>query len=172
MTSFIINAHTHRPIPEFWRNDKGCAFCQIIERAAPAYRLYEDDKVVAFLDILPIRPGHMLIVPKVHYARVSDLPPEYAAALGQAISRLSLALTKAMQNTALNVVCNQEYAQAVAHVHYHVVPAPDLGGSRQAEEITRKAPLATDIHNRELEAREELDDGDAIQLVGRIKTHL
>lgn len=45
-------------------------------------------------DILPLRPGHTLIVPKIHCSRVSELPPEYAAALGKAISRISKALTK------------------------------------------------------------------------------
>jgi hypothetical protein len=93
-----------------------------------------------FADILPLRPGHTLIVPKIHCSRVSELPQEYAAAIGKAISRISKALTKgaseslpnhdlstyaasltmlepvAVDNTALNVVCNQEYAQVVPHV--------------------------------------------------------
>jgi hypothetical protein len=160
MTSFIIKAQVTLTVPELWKKDRKCAFCQIIDRAAHAYRVYEDDHVIAFLgeysflksrterhynkprgpfaDILPLRPGHTLIVPKIHCSRVSELPQEYAAAVGKAISRISNALTKgaslpnhdlstyavsltmlqlvAVDNTALNVVCNQEYAQVVPHV--------------------------------------------------------
>lgn len=160
MTSFIIKAQVALTVPELWKKDRNCAFCQVIDRAAHAYRFYEDDHVIAFLgeysflsprterhyneprgpfaDILPLRPGHTLIVPKIHCSRVSELPQEYAAAIGKAISRISKALTKgaslpnhdlntyavsltmlelvAVDNTALNVVCNQEYAQVVPHV--------------------------------------------------------
>ncbi|KAI0061656.1 HIT-like protein [Artomyces pyxidatus] len=160
MTSFIIKAHERRPVPEFWRSDKGCAFCQIILRAAPAYRIYEDDLVVAFLDILPLRPGHTLIVPKAHHSRVSELPENYAAALGVAISKVSLALTKAMDNTALNVVCNQEYAQAVAHVHYHVIPAPKFGSmsTSMGSSDLHAAPVPKELHNREFEVQRIYED--------------
>ncbi|KAN0139894.1 hypothetical protein V8E53_002556 [Lactarius tabidus] len=49
MTSFIIKAQASRPVPEFWRKDSECAFCQIIRHEARAYRIYEDDHVIAFL---------------------------------------------------------------------------------------------------------------------------
>jgi hypothetical protein len=49
MTSFIIKSQANRPVPEFWRRDKECAFCQIIRRAAHAHRVYEDNHVIAFL---------------------------------------------------------------------------------------------------------------------------
>ena len=159
MTSFIIKAQVTLTVPDSWKKDRECAFCQIIDRAAHAYRVYEDDHVIAFLgeysclsgrteryynkprpftDILPLRPGHTLIIPKIHCSRVSELPQEYAAAIGKAVSRISNALTKgasllnhhlstyavsltllefvAVDNTALNVVCNQEYAQVIPHV--------------------------------------------------------
>lgn len=67
-------------------------------------------------DILPLRPGHTLVIPKAHYPRLSDLPAELAGAVGAAVSRVARALVDALDNTALNVVCNQEYAQAVPHV--------------------------------------------------------
>lgn len=87
----------------------------------------------AGVDILPLRPGHTLVIPKKHISRLSDLPPELAAAVGGAVSKVARALTEgecysfmaeraglmvvlATGNTGLNVVCNQEYAQAVPHV--------------------------------------------------------
>jgi hypothetical protein len=56
MTSFIIEAQANRPpIPEFWKKDGECAFCQIIHHAAPAHRIYEDNHVIAFLGKLLLR---------------------------------------------------------------------------------------------------------------------
>ncbi|KAH9080520.1 HIT-like domain-containing protein [Lactarius deliciosus] len=132
MTSFIIKAQASRPVPEFWRQDG--------ESRSARLRIYEDDQVIAFLDILPLRPGHTLVVPKFHCARAS---------VGKAISRISNALTKAVDNTALNVVCNQEYAQVVPHVHYHIIPAP-----------------------RSSTTRDDLDEDAATALVERIRAHL
>ncbi|KAI0269855.1 HIT-like protein [Gloeopeniophorella convolvens] len=176
MTSFIIKAQASRPIPEFWKKDKECAFCQIIRRGAPAHRVYEDEHVVAFLDILPLRPGHTLVVPKVHCSRVSELPSEYAASLGVAISKISNALTKAVDHTALNVVCNQEYAQVVPHVHYHIIPAPRFGSlsaNLSPRDSNSQKPLSTmDMHRREYESRDELDEDDATVLVERVRAHL
>ena len=53
MTSFVIKAQANRPVPEFWRKDSECVFCQIICHEARAYRIYEDDHVIAFLGKLP-----------------------------------------------------------------------------------------------------------------------
>ena len=86
---------------------------------------------------MPLRPGHTLVIPKIHTPRVSELAPEFAAATGIAVSKVARALAEgrshfgllatqslkqrnnrdiALDNTGLNVVCNQEYAQAVPHV--------------------------------------------------------
>lgn len=118
MTSFIIKAHEGRVIPEEWTTKEGCPFCHIIRGEGPAFKVYEDDRVIAVLgpfiscsrprlcahifpsrdrvlqDILPLRPGHTLVIPKAHYARVSELPPEYAAAVGAAVSKVSHAMTE------------------------------------------------------------------------------
>ncbi|KAI0785225.1 HIT-like protein [Abortiporus biennis] len=181
MTSFIIKAHEGRELPSSWKEDPECIFCRIIRGDASAFKLYETDKVVAFLDILPLRQGHTLVVPKTHYSRVSELPSEYAAATGEAVSKVANALTKAMNNTGLNIVCNQEYAQAVPHVHYHIIPAPifsssspknttqdiEGGGDHRTRTLTQK-----EMHKAEFETRNELDDDEAEELAKRIKSRL
>ena len=232
MTSFIIKAQVSLTVPEPWKKDSECAFCQIINRSAHAYRVYEDNHVVAFLgectpfsehrhnkakvqfaDILPLRPGHTLIVPKIHCSRVSELPQDYAAATGKAISRISNALTKgaslpnhdlstyavtmlelvAIDNTALNVVCNQEYAQVIPHVrivflfyfptpnhnhqvHYHIIPAPKFSSvptGLNPKVLEQERPLTVrDMHRKEYELRDDLDEDDAHALAEKIKTHL
>ncbi|KAJ3935135.1 MAG: HIT-like protein [Lentinula lateritia] len=176
MTSFIIKSQVDRP-PHSWKKYSNCAFCRIINNESPSNRVYENDKVVAFLDIMPLRKGHTLVVPKVHYSRLSDLPSEYAAAVGEAVSKVAYALTQALGNTALNVVCNQEYAQAVPHVHYHIIPAPNYNASSSpaiAEVSHNKGPPLTrrQMYQMEFEGREELDDEDAMSLAKSIRARL
>ncbi|EMD40001.1 hypothetical protein CERSUDRAFT_132773 [Gelatoporia subvermispora B] len=178
MTSFMIKAHEGRPVPSAWRSDPDCAFCRILRRETSAFRVYEDEKVIAILDILPLRTGHTLVIPKVHCPRVSELPVEFASAVGIAISKVSHALTEALNNTALNVVCNQEYAQAVPHVHYHVIPAPShTTGNHLASKPSivdrRTLPITEkEMHQREWEARDELDEEEAAGLVEKIRARL
>ncbi|KDR82644.1 hypothetical protein GALMADRAFT_58051 [Galerina marginata CBS 339.88] len=177
MTSFIIKAHEHRPLHSTWAQDQDCTFCRIIRGELTASKVYENDKVIAILDILPLRKGHTLVIPKAHIPRLSELPPELASAVGEAVSKVAHALTQAMENTGLNVVCNQEYAQAVHHVHYHIIPAPKYGTSNGVEStdeaVGGKAPLThREMHQREFEAREELDEDDAQVLVKSIRARL
>ncbi|KAF9454822.1 HIT-like protein [Macrolepiota fuliginosa MF-IS2] len=184
MTSFIIQAHVDRDPAPSWSQDDTCAFCRIVQGAAPATKLYEDDDVVAIFDILPLRAGHTLVIPKKHISRLTDLPPELAAAVGRAVSNVARALTEATGNTGLNVVCNQEYAQAVPHVHYHIIPAPIFGSTGDEGKTTKLrgrkvSPLrgATalsrgEMHQREFESREELDEDEAQELAERVRARL
>ncbi|KAK7464706.1 hypothetical protein VKT23_005912 [Stygiomarasmius scandens] len=130
---------------------------------------------------MPLRRGHTLVIPKTHCSRLSELSPEYAAAVGQAVSKIANALTKALDNTGLNVVCNQEYAQAVHHVHYHIIPAPkfDSSGSVEAPSTrsqvsTREEPPKTirQMHQMEFESRNDLDEEEGILLVDKIRARL
>ncbi|KAK0244029.1 HIT-like protein [Armillaria nabsnona] len=181
MTSFLIKAHVDRK-PSSWHSDPGCAFCRIINDESPSGLVYEDDKIIAILDILPLRKGHTLVIPKAHYARLSELPPEYAAALGAGVTKVAHALTQGMEllcietaldNTALNVVCNQEYAQAVPHVHYHIIPAPTFSATSKTSDTIRDPPLTRhQMHQMEFESREELDDDDATSLLQLLRAKL
>ncbi|KAL1686856.1 HIT-like domain-containing protein [Schizophyllum commune] len=185
MTSFIIKAHLNRRIhPDWLRTDAQvkmieddpatCTFCRIIRGELPARKVFENEEVVAFLDIMPIRRGHTLVVPKAHFMRLSDLPEAQAGALGAAVSKVCNALVKALDHTALNVVCNQEYAQAVPHVHYHIIPAPKLGSaSEEVSYSSSQPPISLGaVHRMELEGRDELDDEEASSLVKEITSRL
>ncbi|KAF8967079.1 HIT-like protein [Flammula alnicola] len=178
MTSFIIQSHENRPLHPTWARDPDCAFCRILKGELPSATVYENDKVIAILDIMPLRKGHTLVIPKAHISRLSELPPDLAGAVGEAVSKVAHALTEALDNTGLNVVCNQEYAQAVPHVHYHIIPAPKFGGKGHGVESTDEAvggmaPLThREMHKKEFEAREELDDDDAEVLLKQIRSRL
>jgi len=174
MTSFIIQSHIGRQVPLAWAHNDTCPFCRIISGELPARRVYETEKVIAILDILPLRAGHTLVIPKAHIPKLSDLPPDLASAVGEAISKVANALTEAMGNTGLNVVCNQEYAQAVPHAHYHIVPAPKRSPSNtEVVGLGGQIPLThEEMHQKEFESRQRLDDDDAHALAKRIRARL
>lgn len=109
-----------------------CVFCRIARDVAPALKVYEDEKAVAFLDIHPSAPGHTLIIPKAHVARVEDLPENDAAALFRALHRLVGPIQAAVDAPASTIGINngKESGQEVPHVHIHVIPRSrgDRGG--------------------------------------------
>jgi histidine triad (HIT) family protein len=90
----------------------------------PSARLLETDEVVAFLDIHPVNPGHLLIVPKVHCADLSELPEAVAAHAGSLLPRLCRAIQAATGADGLNVIVNNGRAagQTIDHCHWHIIP--------------------------------------------------
>jgi histidine triad (HIT) family protein len=105
------------------KNDT-CIFCKIVAGDIPAIKVYEDDEVLAFLDAHPINPGHSLVIPKEHHAKLSETPIELAASMMKAVPHLGTAIMKAVGAPAFNLGCNNgvEAGQAVDHVHLHVMP--------------------------------------------------
>ena len=99
-------------------------FTRIIAGEIPCHRVYEDDKVLAFLDIGPLSPGHTLVIPKEPAATLDQLSDDSAAALGQVLPRLSRAVLRATGAQDFNVLQNNGAAahQAVGHVHFHIIP--------------------------------------------------
>lgn len=96
-----------------------CLFCAIARRQCPAHIVYEDDHLVAFLDIGPIRPGHVQIIPRDHYATFDDLTAELASRiiiLGQRLARI-LKATHQVSRAAFLFTGSD-----VAHAHAHVLP--------------------------------------------------
>jgi len=90
----------------------------------PCHRVYEDEHVIAFLDIAPVSRGHVLVVPKEERERLHELSDESAAALGRALRRVAAAVVQATGAADYNVLQNNGAAahQAVMHVHFHVIP--------------------------------------------------
>jgi len=99
-------------------------FTRIIAGEIPCHRVYEDEHVIAFLDIGPLSRGHVLVVPKEERERLHELSEESAAALGSALRRVAAALVRATGCADYNVLQNNGAAahQAVMHVHFHVIP--------------------------------------------------
>ncbi len=107
-------------------------FCRIIGGEIISHKVYEDENALAFLDIHPSTPGHTLIVPKAHIARVEDLSEGDAGALFGTLHKIVGGIQKAVDAPASTIGINngRESGQEVSHVHIHVVPRSrgDKGG--------------------------------------------
>jgi histidine triad (HIT) family protein len=102
-------------------------FGRIIAGQIPCYKVYEDDKVLAFLDIGPLTRGHTLVIPKEPAETLDRLSDDSAAALGRALPRICRAVIAATGVTEYNVLENNGAGahQAVSHVHFHIIPKPN-----------------------------------------------
>jgi histidine triad (HIT) family protein len=102
-------------------------FSKIVRGEVPCHRVYEDEHVLAFLDITPIAPGHTLVIPKEPARTLADLSDESAAAIGRVLPRICRAVKQVTGSSAYNVLQNNEALahQSVFHVHFHVIPRPD-----------------------------------------------
>src|SRR5690606_30541004 len=110
-----------------------CIFCRIAAGKDEASIVYQDETVAAFLDTLPINPGHTLVVPRRHATDLRDLDPEDGAAMFKAAQRIVAALRKSgLKCEAANLLLNDgaEAGQRVFHVHLHVIPRFVGDGSR------------------------------------------
>jgi len=103
---------------------EGCIFCKIVSKEAPASYVYEDDKVMAFMDTRPLNEGHTLVIPKGHYKTVYEVPEEEVAHLYKVVKRVALAVKKGVEAEGVSITQHNERAagQDVFHVHVHVIP--------------------------------------------------
>jgi histidine triad (HIT) family protein len=99
-------------------------FDKILSGDIPCHRVYEDDHVLAFLDIGPLAPGHTLVIPKERKAFLHDLSDESAAAIGRVLPRIARAVLEVTGADAYNILQNNGSAahQVVMHVHFHIIP--------------------------------------------------
>ncbi len=105
-------------------------FARILDGEIPCHRVYEDEHVLAFLDVNPLSEGHTLVIPKERVAYLHELSDEQAAAIGRVLPRIARAILTATGATEYNVLQNNGAAahQAVFHVHFHIIPKTRGGG--------------------------------------------
>jgi histidine triad (HIT) family protein len=126
-------------------------FSKILRGEIPCHRVYEDDQVLAFLDINPVSRGHVLVIPKEPAETLDKLSDEAAAAIGRVLPRLARAVLAATGATAFNILQNNGSIahQAVFHVHFHIIPkhadGSGLGVGWPAYKLADGATLASEI---------------------------
>lgn len=109
---------------------KDCVFCKIAAKEIPSFIVYEDSKVLAFLDISPANKGHVLVIPKQHYIRLEEIPDSVLAEISKVIKQVSKAILKALKTKDFNLVqSNGSLAgQFVMHAHFHIIPRFERDG--------------------------------------------
>ncbi|MFH1192174.1 MAG: HIT family protein [bacterium] len=112
-----------------------CIFCKIVRGDIPSYKIYEDDKVSAFLDIMPANKGHVLVVPRDHYENMLDAPEEVLCNIMAVIKKIVPSILKSVNAEGFNLGLNNgEIAgQAVSHLHFHIMPRFSNDGHRLFE---------------------------------------
>jgi len=107
-----------------------CVFCQIVAGEAPAHVVLDDDVAVAFLDIRPLFPGHVLLVPRPHVVTLPELPADLVAPLFERAQRIAAAVVDVLGAQGSFVAMNNVVSQSVPHLHVHVVPRTKGDGLR------------------------------------------
>ncbi|MBW3014553.1 HIT domain-containing protein [Candidatus Woesearchaeota archaeon] len=130
-----------------------CIFCQIIAGNVPSKKLFEDDKVLAILDIYPASPGHILLIPKEHYMFMNEIPTDVFAHMGAISQRLSHILVANLKaaGTTVIVQSGQDAGQKAPHFIMHIIPRFENDG------------LALEVPTNKIE-QSDIDD-----LYGRLK---
>ena len=107
-----------------------CVFCRVVADAEPAFRLTDEPDGVAFLDIRPVFPGHVLVVPRPHVSQLTELPAQLLPGFFALVQEVAGAVPRALGANGTFVAMNNVVSQSVPHLHAHVVPRTKGDGLR------------------------------------------
>jgi histidine triad (HIT) family protein len=100
-----------------------CIFCKIVNGEIPSYKIYEDENVIAILDVSQATKGHTLVLSKAHYKNLYDINEKVAGEIFRVVPKIANAIKKAFNPIGLNVIINTEKPlQTVFHFHLHIIP--------------------------------------------------
>ena len=115
-----------------------CIFCKILDNAIPSYKIYEDDMVMAFLDINPITPGHTLVIPKVHTLDISTISDDLLLHIVGVSKEIANTLVTKLGANGFSLAQNNGCAQDVKHFHMHVIPRYEKEFKLDIEDVYKK----------------------------------
>lgn len=120
-----------------------CLFCKIIGGEIPCAKVYEDNTVLAFLDIYPTNIGHTLVIPKVHHTNLYETPDETLAHTMTVVKKLSIAIKTALGANGINIEMNNDASagQIIFHTHIHIVPRFEGDGFKHWKGARREGEL-------------------------------
>ena len=107
-----------------------CIFCKIVRGDIPCFKVYEDNYTLAFLDIAPVRPGHVLVIPKFHFTNLDDVDEVMLASMVRTAQRVGVAMKKALGTKGYNIIINNGSVagQLIDHCHIHLIPRQEKDG--------------------------------------------
>lgn len=105
-----------------------CIFCKIIAGEIPSSKVYEDDKILAFKDINPMAPVHILVIPKTHIASCDEISAENSAVIAHIFKNIPAIAKEAGANNGYRVItnCGEDAKQSVKHLHFHILGGKSL----------------------------------------------
>lgn len=117
-----------------------CLFCKIVAGEIPSLKVYEDEHVFAFMDIMPLSKGHTLLVPKKHCQDLFEMPEDVAANLYKAAPKVANAIKAAFDPKGMNTVNNNGAfaGQSVFHYHLHLIPRYDENDGLKVQWLSRQ----------------------------------
>lgn len=124
-----------------------CIFCKIINGEIPSIKVYEDEHVLAFMDIMPLTKGHTLLIPKKHCQDIFDMPEDVAANLYKVAPKIARAIKEAFNPVGMNTLNNNGAAagQSVFHFHYHFIPRYDETDGLKVEWNSRQSEFPPEL---------------------------
>ncbi len=124
-----------------------CIFCKIIDGSIPSAKIYEDDHVYAFMDIMPLTKGHTLIIPKNHKENIYDLSEEEASNLFKVVPKIASVLKESFGPVGMNLLNNNgaPAGQSVFHFHLHFIPRYDQTDGFRPTWITKEKTFTPEI---------------------------
>jgi histidine triad (HIT) family protein len=111
---------------------ENCVFCSIVAGKIPGYKIYEDERILAFLDISPVNYGHALVIPKKHAANLEEISEEDLMQVIIVVKKIGRALISSLGVSGYNVIENNNKVsgQLVPHLHFHIIPRLENDGLR------------------------------------------
>ena len=105
-------------------NESSCLFCQIISEKIPSKRIYADEICIGILDIFPVSKGHSLIIPRIHYNTIEDIPENVLKHLIIVVKKLGKKIHNSLEIDGYNILQNNFAAagQVINHFHIHIIP--------------------------------------------------
>ncbi len=127
-----------------------CVFCKIVNKQIPAFKIFENEKFIAILDIKPIAKGHALIIPKTHYETIQEMPETDCEQLLQAFKKVSSAIVKALKADGFNIGLNNGKAagQEIMHCHWHIIPRFNNDGLKSWPQTSASEQELKKIHEQ------------------------
>lgn len=130
-----------------------CIFCKIVKGEIPAKIIDETEKSLAFMDAFPLTKGHSLVIPKNHYEKMQEIPPEENAELFETVRKVLSKVDKLTNATLVALHNGKESGQEIPHVHIHLIPRSKADTASAVHGMFKNRPKLSDAEFNELHAK-------------------
>ena len=123
---------------------QNCIFCKIVKDEIPCFKIFEDESILAFLDINPVTKGHCLVIPKTHFENIFDISEDALQKVSVATKHISVKIKNSLQADGIRISQSngEEAGQVILHFHLHIIPRYKNDGVLMSETTTAHPPKA------------------------------